>query len=647
MMVVVSGTILSLKVMHPFEELMKLGLVRPLKPESVVTFISHQWLGRTHPDPGGVQLRSLQRFLEAGERNQLQEFFSQSDWGSFKSGRSGNARKGHRWFADMAPAYTRHGSNASEGLLSSELAQSFVWIDYLSVPQNTEPGDDSQFRAISSIPYYIEKSSFFIVVCPSARHETTGEVCDYESWLQRGWCRMEVWCNALSHNRVVPLVLTDDSVWTIGIDHFFRLCGQTRLAVVGCGDFTCCRYDHRWEDGTPINCDRDYILPILERMWLSKVREARDTQNPFLYGTLRMIETRLFVLSPEQPYRATWGNGSSDQVSPELVFDRIEADYLAGQLPTDFCVKILAAGLGDERVLRACAQRGYDLTAVDLSGDSCLQTACSSGSIAAAHYMLSLPGTTLEHINRPSKSSYTPLHEAVLNEEIVRMLLRWRAEPAPRNRYGLTPLHIAAKYGQDGAVGMLLEAGAPADAQDQRGKTALHIAAEGVRLLGRRRGRLRAMQCLLRHGASWGILDSESCTAGDVASRNGFQAAVDLLRAAKSRRHDQAVLLAWLPLDMQAAYSAMVQEEMPPIVETTRAGVAAVEVSSAAASETTQESATSIADSEGSPVSSSPEVLAERKGLEAIWDGFEQMCIGLSGGLNDPPRCVPFPLRRG
>ena len=54
-------------------------------------------------------------------------------------------------------------------------------------------GEDShaQLRAIGSIPYYIERSTYFLVVAPRAEHRETGARCDLESWRGRGWCRLE------------------------------------------------------------------------------------------------------------------------------------------------------------------------------------------------------------------------------------------------------------------------------------------------------------------------------------------------------------------------------------------------------------------------------------------------------------------------
>ena len=71
MMVVKAEVILALQVLRPLQDLMKFGLVKRRAHKSVVTFVSHQWLARNHPDPEGLQLRVLQRFLEAGACKQM------------------------------------------------------------------------------------------------------------------------------------------------------------------------------------------------------------------------------------------------------------------------------------------------------------------------------------------------------------------------------------------------------------------------------------------------------------------------------------------------------------------------------------------------------------------------------------------------
>ena len=53
---------------------------------------------------------------------------------------------------------------------------------------------------MQSIPFYVEVSEIFVALVPELRHEDTGRLCNYTSWLSRGWCRLtSVWlsCRAL------------------------------------------------------------------------------------------------------------------------------------------------------------------------------------------------------------------------------------------------------------------------------------------------------------------------------------------------------------------------------------------------------------------------------------------------------------------
>lgn len=536
MMVVSPRVVLALATLRPFQQLLRRGLVRRLPQQAHATFVSHQWLARSHPDPHGVQLQVLQRFLEAAERDNIRDMFSDDDWGAFKSAFSERPGARQRWNTDITDGFSRYDRDTPDHVLAADLAQSFFWVDYLSVPQDAQPEDDSQLRAINSIPYYIEQSSFFIVLCPSVHHSDTGELCDYESWLQRGWCRFEMWSNVLSRKRVVPLVLTDSCTWASGIDDIFAYYGNGRAGLVGCGEFTCCRFGHKRVDGTPIPCDHDNIMPILQRMWLLKLRDASSAQNAWMYGVLRIMETKLFARSADAPFRATWGQGAPEDATPEVVLQRIDNDFHAGFIPWGNPVINIVSELGDERILQTLVERGEDPFAVDVDGDTCLQLACVSGSIAAVEYLLALPSMTVDHVNSSDDAACTALHSAICHERIVAALLRSRAHPDSRTLSGSTPLHFAAKMGVEGAARMLLVASAPADAVDTSGRTALHLAAEGFRLLGRRAGRLRVMECLLEHGASSGIRGSDGQTASYVAYHNGFQVAGDLLYADERRR---------------------------------------------------------------------------------------------------------------
>lgn len=47
--------------------------------------------------------------------------------------------------------------------------------------------------AVDSIPSYVERSSMMWILVPPCKHQDLeGTICDFNSWRDRGWCRMEV-----------------------------------------------------------------------------------------------------------------------------------------------------------------------------------------------------------------------------------------------------------------------------------------------------------------------------------------------------------------------------------------------------------------------------------------------------------------------
>ena len=45
--------------------------------------------------------------------------------------------------------------------------------------------------AVNSIPAYARASSLMLVLTPFIRHKDRGNICSFQSWRKRGWCRLE------------------------------------------------------------------------------------------------------------------------------------------------------------------------------------------------------------------------------------------------------------------------------------------------------------------------------------------------------------------------------------------------------------------------------------------------------------------------
>lgn len=141
---------------------------------------------------------------------------------------------------------------------------------------------------------------------------------------------------------------------------------------------------------------------------------------------------------------------------------------------------------------------------------------------------------------RSRRSDETPLHEAIsTNLEIddpepIRLMLEHGADAcAITDEFRETPLHLAAKFTpqrHEQIITWLVEHGAPLDAEDHRGRTALALAI-------RKSARIRAVSpdhdpllafALLRHGADVRIADEDGVTPLHWAVKLGN---ADLIRA--------------------------------------------------------------------------------------------------------------------
>jgi ankyrin repeat protein len=130
-------------------------------------------------------------------------------------------------------------------------------------------------------------------------------------------------------------------------------------------------------------------------------------------------------------------------------------------------------------------------------------------------------------VNQFSPDGFTPLHLACFfgQERSARLLLKHDADPAvvAKNSMRVQPLHSAAAGRQLEIVRMLLEKGAPVDARQHGGWTALHEAANS--------GNRAMLEILLRYGADPARSNDEGRTAADIAAQRGHTELLRLLRS--------------------------------------------------------------------------------------------------------------------
>ncbi|XP_063922943.1 uncharacterized protein LOC135137260 [Zophobas morio] len=135
--------------------------------------------------------------------------------------------------------------------------------------------------------------------------------------------------------------------------------------------------------------------------------------------------------------------------------------------------------LGDAAALNLFDDAKY--VVAKLGGRSLLHFAVVKNNIKCVEKLLSFPTYRIHLDSLDHFASTTPLILACLYgyNDIVELLLKFKADANMSNKINLTPLHLAAAYGHHNIVVTLIKYGAKANAQDEKKATPLHFACDG------------------------------------------------------------------------------------------------------------------------------------------------------------------------
>ena len=182
-----------------------------------------------------------------------------------------------------------------------------------------------------------------------------------------------------------------------------------------------------------------------------------------------------------------------------------------------------AVSLDDASTVERLLQRGFDPNSVDDAGQGALLLAMREGAFKVAATLLKSPGLK---VDQPNSAGETALMMAALrgHEEWLPQLV---ALGAGIEREGWTPLHYAATGPQPATVAWLIERGARVDTRSPNGTTPLMMAA--------RYGSEESVDLLLRRGADPKLRNQLNLTAADFARLAARDQLAQRLAAAAAR----------------------------------------------------------------------------------------------------------------
>ncbi len=249
---------------------------------------------------------------------------------------------------------------------------------------------------------------------------------------------------------------------------------------------------------------------------------------------LDLVKPQITSVETNQLLFASADNGC-DELARRLLANgaSVEARDRVGAMPLAH-----AARAGATTLVDMLLQNGAAIDARNLAGSTALYQAAESGRTETIELLLRKGADP----NLPGKSGVTPLAAAAYrgNEAIVALLLARRADPTSTDTTGKAAIVYAAARGFSGIVQRLLDAGVAADARYGNDLTALMWAAgheDGVDP----GSAARVIRLLLERGAPIDATDNRGRTALIIAAQRGDADVVSLLldRGADSIRRDK------------------------------------------------------------------------------------------------------------
>lgn len=426
--------LMDMTTVSPHEELRDAGFVVEFEQSmGRALFVSHQWLGWSHPDPKGQQIQVLKEACA----NIL----------------SGKSRISAPPGEELEQGYPKTDSKTM--FLQKRL---FLWYDYFCCPQKSNAADMK--LAIDSIPTYIARCELFVILCSEAEHVERGLGTDLSTWAERGWCRIECMARELSAGNTTMISIESPSLQT------YEPPWQAAFFPPGEGRFS--------SQG-----DRDKVAAILKQIFGAKLLDCLAKEDlcsyRFWLNQKRMRFSGFNV--PDSEVVAVL----KQQVAAKLVHcleqeDMVAYHFWLNQQQVRFNTKDIEEKSGEEEyeatvLARFLHENSFThATERDAAGWSPLCYAAMNGNPLLVSALLSARADANDRITKGRPECQIQKGMPVLqlsaycrNCDVMKLLLSARAAVNDSDCRGATALHWAMISNTAQGVRILCEAGADAE----------------------------------------------------------------------------------------------------------------------------------------------------------------------------------------
>jgi ankyrin repeat protein len=331
-------------------------------------------------------------------------------------------------------------------------------MDWICTPQVTpalsldEKTRHESQNAIKSIPAYVERSDFTIILAPVCHHVNRKVTTCYKTWRRRGWCVMELFSAFLSRQSNPALLITS----AFGIPQWNSPAEFVKLSV-GNSNFSCCQRNHIGTDKGKISCDKLLAAHILKQLLRKRVQFLFQEAKRFTFARLHVCLTWRFMLHLEisSSLSSSSSSSSSSSLSSSLSSSSsITQKEEEKDSVKDLKVKLmwdLSSDTGDWFDSCGMSLLFYAVLANQENAVRSLLSILRKDNISSSEFNQRLCYGTpkREYVAFSIPKHSTTLHIAMLNGNvnIAQMLLECGADPKAKDFAGNDPFFSSCVFG--------------------------------------------------------------------------------------------------------------------------------------------------------------------------------------------------------